>query len=140
MFVKPEKRGRDAMGSGAFGAPRGSRKHRGEDYRVKAGEIIYSKYKGAVTKIGYPYSQDSSTKKSRLKSELRYVEITTQKGLKHRYFYVRPSVKKGDSIAAGDEIGKVSDLKKIWGARMRNHVHYEVMTKEGTYLDPNHFL
>jgi murein DD-endopeptidase MepM/ murein hydrolase activator NlpD len=139
MFIKPPKRGVDALGSGAFGASRGSRTHKGEDFEVNAGEVIYGKYEGVVTKIGYPYSQDSSTKKSRLKSDLRYVEITAQGGLRHRYFYVRPSLNVGDEVFFGTEIGKAADLKKIWW-RMKNHIHYEVKTKDGTYLDPNHFV
>lgn len=139
MFIKPQLRGIDALGSGAWQASRGKRKHNGIDLRVTAGDGCYSNVDGVVTKIGRPYKHNESTKKKFLKSALRYVEVTCDQGLKHRFFYVKPYVSVGDPISVGSYLGAASDLKKIWPL-MRNHVHFEVKTKDGKYLNPERFI
>lgn len=141
MLIKPKKRGRDGMGSGAFGASRGRRRHNGEDFRCDPGAEIYSGVAGIVTKIGYPYSQNDSTPKNTLKSCLRYVQVTDVNGLNHRYFYVKPNanISVDVVVSRGTLLGTCSDLNAIWGIRMKNHIHYEV--KDGSmYLDPNDFV
>jgi len=141
MLIKPKKRGRDAMGSGAFGASRGKRKHRGEDFCCAPGAEVFCGVAGIVTKIGYPYSQKSDTKKNILKSGLRYIEVSDINNLKHRYFYVKPNfnISVNAVVSRGTPLGTCSNLHAIWGKRMKNHVHYEV--KRGDeYLDPNDFV
>lgn len=139
MFIKPQLRGIDALGSGAWQASRGKRNHNGIDLRVTAGSGCYSNVDGVVTKIGLPYAPSDKNKKAKLKSALRYVEVTCDQGLKHRFLYVRPYVSVGDPIVIGSYLGEASNLKKIWPL-MRNHVHFEVMTKDGKYLNPERFL
>lgn len=139
MFIKAERRGTDAMGSGEFGASRGSRTHKGIDLCVDAGDYIFSHVKGRVTKIGRPYAPSNNSKKDILKTQLRYVEVEDFTGDKHRFFYVIPFVDVGCDVEKGGILGECSDLNAIWGDTMKNHVHYEV--KRGSeYLNPDMFL
>jgi murein DD-endopeptidase MepM/ murein hydrolase activator NlpD len=116
-----ELRGRDGYGSGAYGAPRGDRTHRGIDFKAPAGAAILSPVSGEVSKLGYPYSDDFS---------YRYVEVTTRSGLKHRLFYVDPMVKVGDKIAVGQPLGLAQHIAARYDEHlMNNHIHYEVMLR-----------
>lgn len=126
----------DGWGQGHFGASRGTRSHNGTDYLCHTGESITSHVDGVVTKIGYPYADDLS---------FRYVEVTTKDGLRHRWFYVSPSVAVGDSIMVGGRVGAVQDIqarykKKNPARYMGNHVHYEVLDKSGKALNPNRYI
>ncbi len=114
LFIIPKLRGTDAHGSGAYGAPRGERTHNGHDYAVKPGSMIYSPFKGIVTKLGYPYSWDLS---------FRYVEIERLNKDRIRYLYVFPAVGKRKLIAHGDPIGTVQRLPY---EGITQHVHVEV--------------
>jgi len=139
MFIKPFLRGIDPLGSGAYRASRGGRKHNGIDLCVAPLQGVYSHVDGEVTKLGWPYGTGNKSKKDILKSKLRYVQVTDKTGLNHRFFYVKPMVTLGDPIDVGDLLGSCEDLKAIWFL-MKNHVHYEVKNKAGSYLDPNKFL
>lgn len=125
------KRGTDEWGSGAFGASRGSRTHKGIDYACYPDTEICSPVDGIVTKLGYPYGDDLS---------FRYVEITDKNELRHRLFYVLPNVphetrvKKGAGIGVSQDIsGRYRDPGK---PAMTNHVHLEVLDIDGTPLNP----
>ena len=128
------KRGSDAWGSGEYGASRGSRRHNGIDYHTVAGTKICSMTEGKVTKLGYPYGDDLS---------YRYVEITDPGGYRHRYFYVEPTVKMGETVQRTDVIGVAQDIKARYDDNpersMKNHVHYEIFKMnfgEREYSDP----
>lgn len=125
------KRGQDAWGSGAFGASRGTRKHKGIDYCCYPDTEITSHVTGVVTKLGYPYSDDLS---------FRYVEITTVNKLRHRFFYVEPTVEKADLISKGQVIGIAQNISSRYRdpgrPAMTNHVHYEILEQDGTPIDP----
>jgi murein DD-endopeptidase MepM/ murein hydrolase activator NlpD len=126
--VTLELRGCDGYGSGAYGASRGDRTHNGIDFQAPCGAAILSPVDGTVTRLGYPYSDDLS---------YRYVEILTRAGLKHRIFYIDPIVQLGDKIAAGDPIGRVQDVAGRYDRHlMKNHIHYELKTGNGKYLNP----
>ena len=64
-------RKQDSQGAGYFGAPRGSRKHKGIDLCCEAVSVVSCMAPGTVTKVGYPYRMDDD-----LKGHLRYVEVT----------------------------------------------------------------
>lgn len=130
MKFKSYIRGRDNYGSGAYGASRGDRTHQGIDFVAAPGMIALSTCDGIVSKLGYPYANHL---------EYRYVQITTSNNKDHRYFYVEPTVKVGESIKKGDPIGIVQDLSIIYPNGMTNHVHFEVKEK-GVYLDPRDYL
>lgn len=137
MFLRPEIRN-DKQGQGHFGAKRGSRTHKGIDFCAAIGAPIHSHVDGVVTKIGYPYAQKFDTKKNKLKSALRYVEVTDIEKRKHRFFYVDPCVGIGDPIKPGTCIGKCQDLESIYKG-MLNHCHVECK-KGDDYLNPDQFL
>ena len=122
-------RGRDAFGSGHFGAPRGGRDHLGCDYACAVGTKVCSLTNGVVTKLGYAYSDDLS---------YRYVEVTDGGGYKHRYFYVSPMVLVNDRIYRTDVLGTAQDISARYDdnlRKMRNHVHYEIL-KGRVAVDP----
>jgi len=118
------RRGSDGFGSGHFGAFRGSRTHKGVDLLADSGEVIESPVTGTVTKLGYPYGNDLS---------YRYVQITAG-DYDFRVFYVDPSVRVGQEVAADTAIGLAQDLGRRYPG-IPNHVHFEIK-KDGAYLDP----
>ena len=122
------QRGTDPMGSGHYGASRGSRTHNGVDYACYPETEIASPTFGTVTKLGYPYGDDLS---------YRYVEITDQFDKRHRVFYVEPSVQVGSLVHIGDVIGTAQDIEARYSGRgMKNHVHYEIKLEDGSFIDP----
>ena len=133
------QRGQDDHGSGAWGAPRGPRKHRGIDWACYPGTVLYSPIAGKVTKIGYPYGDDLS---------FRYVEVTDVDNRAWRFFYVEPTVKVGDVMSRhASELGTVQDIAarypKPGRQPMTNHVHIEVRWMDGAqlrYLNPAELL
>jgi murein DD-endopeptidase MepM/ murein hydrolase activator NlpD len=139
VIIKPPLRTSDPHGAGHFGAPRGKKKngkkktHRGVDVACCAGSIIPSLTPGTVTKIGYPYDPGSVTK-----GHLRYVEVTLD-GNRYRYFYVMPSVRVGDKIKQGDQVGVTQGLTKIYKG-ITDHFHFEHIDPKGKYQDPTNMV
>ena len=127
------KRGTDDWGSGAFGASRGSRKHKGIDYACYPDTAIMSSIKGIVTKLGYPYADDLS---------YRYVEVTDNAGARHRYFYVEPELDVGDEVTIGSRIGRAQDIAARYPdpnkGPMKNHIHYEILVNNEP-VDPEQY-
>ena len=122
-------RGTDDWGSGAFGANRGRRTHKGIDYACYPDTRILSPVNGEVTKLGYPYADDLS---------YRYVQITDMNGYQHRLFYVEPGVDMGDHVLFGDLVGTAQDIAgryKTPEKYMKNHIHYEILV-DGEPIDP----
>lgn len=125
MLIKPPIRRQDAWGAGEHHASRGDRLHNGIDFCCYPGSEVCSTVTGTVTKIGYPYSDDLS---------FRYVQVTDNSGLKHRYFYVSPSVDNGDVVTIGDTLGLSQKLGDRY-QEITEHFHYEII-KDGKYLNP----
>ena len=125
-----EIRGNDCHGSGAWQAPRGSRKHSGEDIICKKGDHITSDVDGKVTKIGYPYNPGDLNK-----GHLRYVEVTDSNKSRVRYFYIFPTAVKGQEIKKGDILGISQDLTKIYPG-ITQHFHLEIIG----YIQPTKYL
>lgn len=121
---KLKRRGSDGFGAGHFGAPRGSRTHKGVDLLASSGEAIESPVTGTVTKLGYSYGDDLS---------YRYVQITAG-GYDFRVFYVDPSVRVGQEVIADTVIGLAQDLGRRYPG-IPNHVHFEIKI-DGEYIDP----
>ena len=131
-MIFPPIRKRDNHGSGEFGAPRGSRKHRGIDLACYPGSVILSDFDGYISKIGYPYPPNGN------KGGYRYVEVTTEEGERVRYFYVKPLVQKNSVVFEGNIIGVSQDITKFYPG-MTHHIHVEII-KDGKYIDPTEFL
>ena len=116
-------RGKDAYGSGEFGASRTGHIHAGVDYVASAGQRVYAPIAGVVTRIGHPYSDDAS---------FRYVEITNpQLGYKARVMYVGPQVQEGERIHLGEEIGRAQTLQRRYPRGITDHVHLEIARLNG---------
>lgn len=131
--IIPSVRGQDAQGAGHFGASRGSRKHKGVDYACHPKSKILSVCEGEITKIGYPYNP-----KDLIKGHLRYVQVTDCNGFDVRYFYINPSVKKGDKVGVDGVLGESQDLRPIYKG-ITPHFHFEVK-KDGAVINPNNYL
>lgn len=118
----------DRAGDGNFGAPRGSRTHRGIDYECTPNDPILSPVEGKVTRLGYPYGDDLSW---------RYVEVTDSANFQHRVFYVDPLVRVGQRVCENDPIGNAQDISERYPAQgMKPHVHYEIKNEDGRYINP----
>jgi len=128
------QRGADDWGSGAFGASRGRRTHKGIDYACYPGTIVKSPVAGLVTRIGYPYGDDLS---------YRYVEVTTPDGMRHRIFYIEPLVNHGDIIRHGSPIGEAQDIASRYEdpakRPMTNHIHFEILDGD-TPINPDEYF
>lgn len=128
------KRGQDSWGSGAFGASRGNRTHRGVDLACHPGTTIYAPVDGIITKIGFPYEGDW---------HYRYVQITDELQRDWRIFYIAPNLPINTKVRRDlTELGVAQDIAgkygrhRAHGGRMKNHVHIEVR-ESGVYLDPD---
>jgi murein DD-endopeptidase MepM/ murein hydrolase activator NlpD len=135
MFIQPPLRVVDNWGQGHYGAPRGSRKHKGKDFACYPGSIIRSVKSGIVTKIGYPYDDDNDHDG---KPDFTYVEITDTNGCKARYFYVKPCIAKGEWAYRGDVIGETQELGKKYEG-ITEHMHFEVKNEDGIFFDPDYY-
>ena len=136
MLMKPPNRTSDKWGQGHFGAPRGSRTHKGIDFACHPGTAICAEMFGIVTKIGYPYDDDEDHDG---KPDFTYVEIKDPRGSKARYFYVDPCVKVGDIIPTGQVIGITQRLGGKY-PDITEHLHFEVKDKNGVFIDPSDYL
>lgn len=134
MIVSAPIRGLDKWGSGAYGAPRGRRAHRGIDVACYAGSKVAAERSGLVTKLGYPYSPSDPKK-----GHLRYVEIEDEQGNKARYFYIKPYLELGDLVSPGDFIGETQGLAEIYPG-ITDHFHFEVKDSTGVFVDPISYL
>ena len=110
-----------------FGAPRdgGRRKHKGRDLVGPAGMKVVSALPGTVTSIidvgklpGGGWSKGIYVKHSN--------------GMETRYLHVHPSVKVGDEVKAGQQIGKITVMDDISSVA---HLHFEVIAN-GKHVDP----
>lgn len=129
-------RGVDAWGAGTWGASRtssgrkgkeGKHNHYALDFAVWPGSLILSPVAGTVTKLGYPYADDLY---------FRYVEITEGgENLRHRFFYVGPTVGLGDRVVQGQSIGFAQSLLKRY-PDITPHIHYEIKDTDGKYRKP----
>jgi peptidoglycan LD-endopeptidase LytH len=129
--VIPPERKSDRWGAGHWHARRGERKHEGIDYDCSPGSVVLSSVDGIITKLGWPYSQ-------RNRQHLRYIQVTTDEGHHHRYFYVKPIVQQHGRVKVGDAIGIVQTLQDIWPG-ITDHVHYEIIV-EGDKVNPTNYL
>lgn len=108
-----------------FGAPRGDRTHKGRDIVGPAGMKVVSALPGTVTGIievgklpGGGFSKGIYVKHSN--------------GMETRYLHVYPSVKVGDQVKAGQQIGKITEKDAISSVA---HLHFEVIVN-GVHVNP----
>lgn len=136
--IIPPLRGEDIWGSGAFGARRGYNKHRGIDIACYQGSQIISPVSGFITKIGFPYSQNDSSKSGRLKRRLRYIQVTDYDHCDARFFYVSANYEAGSEISRGDILGTSQGLEDVYKG-ITDHIHFEVKI-HGEIINPQEYL
>ena len=126
---KLKRRKCDGWGCGHFGASRagGKRKHNGQDFLSKGGEKVFAPISGRV-RVLYPYSDDP---------RFQGVEITEGQ-MSVKIFYFEPSVKTGDIVTAGDDIGRAQNLG-IKYKGIPNHIHVEIR-RGGVLRDPSPYF
>ncbi len=129
MYLSPLPRTFDPFGSGAFGAGRGDRTHKGQDYLASPLQPLISAFSLTVERIGQCYADTPEYKLI----VLRYDSQTVLKCL-----YIDPIVKVGDELNIGDKIGHVQNISKRYPGMM-NHFHLEVII-EGDHVDPAGWL
>lgn len=129
IIVACPPRGTDRAGCGDFGAPRGERVHRGRDENAAPRSVVLAHIEGTVTRHGYPYSGNMF---------YRYIEITSEDQYRHRFHYVEPCTKVNERITLHKPIGIVQDIAAHYpGSGMANHIHYEIISPLGKYIDPS---
>ena len=125
-------RGKDAYGSGHFGASRTGHVHEGVDYVAEAGQEVMAPIAGFVTRVGYAY-KDSY--------DFRYIEITNRStGYTARVMYVGPEVQVGQALALGQVIGRAQSLQRRYPRGITNHVHLEIARLGGRQLDATRLI
>ena len=130
--TNPPVRGTDLQGSGAYGASRGTRVHRGVDFACIPGTGVCAGVAGKITKLGKPYADDPDTKDINEFEMFDYVQVTDAEGLNHRFFYVEPCVSVGDTVNEDTVIGHT---QKLHYGGITQHFHYEVK-KGKKFLNP----
>lgn len=129
IWVNPTGKGmrNDSAGSGAFGAPRGSRKHRGIDLLCEPGQEVLAPLDGIFQRLAFPYSDTQEYSGILLLSQPYEVKL----------FYLLPfSNLVGAWVSAGTPIGTAQDVTERYpGQGMLPHIHVQV-TRGGELIDP----
>ncbi len=129
-----EIRGTDCHGSGAFGARRGPRTHKGIDLVCSGGTEILSCCDGVISRCaGRVYASPD-------KMEWKYVEVTDDNGIRIRYMYVKSwDIELGQKVNRGDMIGVAQGVETLYEG-ITPHIHFETMINKMNYLNPNDYL
>jgi len=114
----------DAMGSGYYGARRGTRRHKGEDRLVMPGSYVYAPICGKVIKFNDAYGDGEykgiTIQGDNLTVKLLYLEPT--KILLYRF------------VEQGEHIGIAQDISLKYGKEMKPHIHIEVVSCNPQFL------
>lgn len=130
----------DPAGSGHWGAPRGTEKHKGVDIICQEGDSIYAPINGKFTKYGWPSDDDG-------KQHLRYIEITgsgedSDYIVRLMYCTKTNNLNLNAMVRRGDKIGEAQSVSKAYGkTSMIDHIHYEVKnSNDGNHIDPTDLI
>lgn len=113
----------DSQGLGHFGAPRGSRTHKGIDILVPPVMTVQTPLAGTITKYGYTSSTATGS---------RYVEVTpngvlgTLIKLRFHYVTIQPNLQVGTKLQKNETLGRSQNLHQWYSTQMKNHVHFEL--------------
>lgn len=96
--------------------------HSGVDFDGKAGEHIKHPFEGTVMKAD---------------PEGQMLKIKNNDGTFSTYHHMDPTVKEGDTVKKGDDIGAVSSYVKVTESGNREpHIHYEHRNQKGELVNP----
>lgn len=122
----------DAKGGGNFGDSRGNRLHEGVDIGISKGQTIYSPIDGRITRTFNAYSGDYFYK------GIEIVGTGNYEGKTVKLMYMT-TTKEGQTVRAGDKIGKAQSIKAKYGSGMDDHIHFEVL-EYGEKIDPTFLI
>ena len=123
-----EIRDTDEWGSGAYGAPRGDRTHRGIDIVTTHGQVITAPFDGIMVRRADPYEDDPAYTGCLLRRE--------SDGLEIKLFYIE-NLSTG-AVSEGQKIGTAQDIAQKYPG-ITNHIHLEVWLN-GAPVDPTPYL
>jgi len=140
MFYWPIENPRvrnDSAGSGAFGARRTKLvddecvvyPHRGVDLLGEPGALIFAPATSVLERNGICYNPT----KYPTRSHLKLMVLSFPLG-RIRLLYVEPSIHAGQSVKAGDVIGRLQDVAAVHPGST-NHLHFEILLDGEATLD-----
>ncbi|XP_067879985.1 leukocyte cell derived chemotaxin 2, tandem duplicate 1 [Heterodontus francisci] len=119
-------RGIDSYGSGAYGAPRGSRKHLGVDVVCSDGSTVYAPFRGTLVRRANPYRNNNAINNGVLLEGSGYCV---------KIFYISPDRYSG-SVSKGERIGTLLNMQSVYPG-ITSHVHIQMCD---TSTNPTSYL
>ncbi len=132
----------DKWGAGHHGAPRGSRRHDGTDYKCTAGQSVKSPISGRVVRVSRPYNvaKEKDEKKKKEKGKLSGLLIAASDGSIAKVWYIKPDAEiVGKVVAAGQTIGTALTLKNLYPG-ITDHVHVQIRGPKNQKVNPQHVI
>ncbi|TXK00410.1 M23 family metallopeptidase [Flagellimonas aequoris] len=123
----------DAWGCGHFNAPRGDHKHKGIDFDIPFGSVVYAPFPCKVVRLGFPYSDDTSYRLVEIQGTGNYSDY------KAKIMYVKDLPSVGETFKEGQKLCIADDITKRYSSTMTNHVHFELYAKD-ELLNPEPFF
>lgn len=121
----------DSQGCGHYGAPRGSRKHKGIDFVTRDRQGIFAPFDCEIGRYGDPYGDGQY-------SLVEIIGVGAYRGWKAKVMYISPLydvkkvLKKGDMLCVADSIAR-----RYPG--ITDHVHFELYFN-GVLKDPTKYF
>jgi len=107
----------DSEGDGHYGAPRGSRLHKGEDYLAKSGQTVVAPFDMLVVRYARPSTRFP------IESGIKWATENNE----GRMFYFVPNPNLiSKQVKAGQVIGSAIDLTTYYGSEMSCHIHFQI--------------
>ncbi|XP_051276171.1 leukocyte cell-derived chemotaxin-2 [Dicentrarchus labrax] len=114
------RRTSDRWGQGRYGAPRGSREHKGLDIRCSDGSIVYAPFDVTLHGNVIVYTDP---KKAAINNGINL----RGEGLCFKLFYVQPDQTSG-SVRKGERIGVMLPMQTVYEG-ITSHVHVQMCDK-----------
>lgn len=128
----------DSMGSGYFGAPRGSRTHNGIDLVVEPQQGIVSPIFGNVIREAFPYASDLKWAGCLIRGTQKHEGLEIKMFYMRLFHHIRKTLKTGHThyVFPGVPIGTAQDISKKHGEAMTPHVHFEIRKRDWQIINP----
>ncbi|SEM95750.1 Peptidase family M23 [Luteibacter sp. UNCMF331Sha3.1] len=131
--ILPHQGGRDAHITGHYGEHRAKGPHGGSDFNYEGGQTginlthptVHSPVAGEVTFVGGQYGT---------------IKVRDAQGNSHEILHTQSqSVKVGQHLEAGDEIGRMGGRGPDGASQYAQHVHYQMKDAHGHAINPETF-
>lgn len=131
-----EPRGHDLHGSGHFGAPRGNRTHKGQDYQIQPGQPFLAPFDCILVRFGFVYAHD-------LKYRLLEVHSIDEDfpGYKAKLMYLEPAQDDylNRQFVKFEPIGITQNIAEKYPG-ITPHVHLELYDQNNELLNPINYI